>query len=161
MYEGKERVFDVYDDGTVILPNGEQMTLDDSVVETLRAEYNNAKSANNNGAKGLNVNVGHRDQSLRSAYKDKRYTDEANQTLKDTKHASKEILEQAQIIKTITSVISVSQCSLLPLSPSLLASTANWVQISGQLTGEYKVAVVNVDIPSGIPSRIQNSAIRL
>ena len=25
----------------------------------------------------------------------------------------------------------------------------NWVQISGQLTGEYKVAVVNVDIPSG------------
>lgn len=152
MYEGKERVFDVYDDGTVILPNGEQMTLDDSVVETLRAEYNNAKSANNNGAKGLNVNVGHREtKAYEVLTKTSDTLDEANQTLKDTKHASKEILEQAQIIKNNNKRnigIAMFIVAVVAIAIGFFVYT-NWVQISGQLTGEYKVAVVNVDIPSG------------
>ena len=152
MYEGKARVFDVYDDGTVILPNGEQMTLDDSVVETLRAEYNNAKSANNNGAKGLNVNVGHREtKAYEVLTKTSDTLDEANQTLKDTKHASKEILEQAQIIKNNNKRnigIAMFIVAVVAIAIGFFVYT-NWVQISGQLTGEYKVAVVNVDIPSG------------
>ena len=151
MYEGKERVFDVYDDGTVILPNGEQMTLDDSVVETLRAEYNNAKSANNNGAKGLNVNVGHREtKAYEVLTKTSDTLDEANQTLKDTKHASKEILEQAQIIKNNNRRnigIAMFIVAVVAITIGFFVYT-NWVQISGQLTGEYKVAVVNVDIHS-------------
>ena len=66
--------------------------------------------------------------------------DEANQTLKDTKHASKEILEQAQIIKNNNKRnigIAMFIVAVVAIAIGFFVYT-NWVQISGQLTGEYK-----------------------
>ena len=48
-YNGEDQLFDVLDDGTVILPNGETTKIDDSILQTLKAQYNRAKNPVNEG----------------------------------------------------------------------------------------------------------------
>lgn len=147
-FDGEETVLDVYDDGTVILPNGERTSIDESVVTTLRAEYNNAKNAANNGAKGLNINVGRRESH---AYDTLVKTDSTlkstDKTLKKTEKALADINHNTKRNGKLALMIAIF--AIIVLALIVFMNFSQLVQLSGQITGEYKVAVANVDIASG------------
>lgn len=147
-FDDKETILNVYDDGTVILPNGERTSIDESVVTTLRTEYNNAKNDGNNGAKNLNINVGRREsQAYDTLVKTDSTLKKTDKTLKKTEKALNDINHNTKRNGKIALLIAAFAVIVLALVVFL--NFSQLIQLSGQITGEYKVAVANVDIPSG------------
>ena len=144
-YNGEDQLFDVLDDGTVILPNGETTKIDDSILQTLKAQYNRAKNPVNEGATAFVPNVGKRETK---AYETLKKTEE---TAKQTQKTNDAILHQVKIMNhnQRRNIILALVVVFVFLTVAALIVLSNFQQLKAFVTGEYNIAVVNTEISKG------------
>lgn len=137
-YEGSNHVFDVWDDGTVELPNGEITHVDESLVNSLMEQYNRAKNPVNDGATTAIPNVGKRESR-------------SIETLKKTEQASEEVLKQVKIMNhnQRRNIFLALVVAILFIAVAGIIVFVNFQQLKAFVTGQYNIAVVNADIPKG------------
>lgn len=137
-YEGSDQVFDVWDDGTVELPNGEITHVDDSLVNSLMEQYNRAKNPVNDGATSAIPNVGKRESK-------------SIETLKKTEQASEEVLKQVKIMNhnQHRNIFLALVVAIVFIAVAGIIVFVNFQQLKAFVTGQYNIAVVNTDILKG------------
>lgn len=137
-YEGSDQVFDVWDDGTVELPNGEITHVDDSLVNSLMEQYNRAKNPVNDGATSAIPNVGKRESK-------------SIETLKKTEQASEEVLKQVKIMNhnQRRNIFLALVVAIVFIAVAGIIVFVNFQQLKAFVTGQYNIAVVNTDILKG------------
>lgn len=134
-YEGNDHVFDVWDDGTVELPNGEITHVDESLVNSLMEQYNRAKNPVNDGATTAIPNVGKRESK-------------SIETLKKTEKASEEVLKQVKIMNhnQRRNILLALVVAIVFIAVAGIIVFINFQQLKAFVTGQYNIAVVNTDI---------------